>query len=157
MEPGTSVTEVARASGVNANKVFKWRWAFKRGELIGMYGDAPWQRVESDRVRERSRSASLTGARCQRRLDPHRVSHAVAHGVHARLLSGPRLDSRWILSKLWNASGPVHSPGDNATLILRCPACRQHSARVSVMCRVGKSLTGVQPGESESPTPSGLL
>lgn len=36
MEPGTSVTEVARAYGVNANQVFKWRWAFKQGELIGM-------------------------------------------------------------------------------------------------------------------------
>lgn len=96
MEPGTSVTEVAWAYGVNANQVFKLRWVFKRGELIGTYGDAPCQRVESDRVRELSRSASLADARCQRRLDPHRVSHAVAHGVHGRLLSGLRLDFRWI-------------------------------------------------------------
>ena len=33
MEPGASVAEVARAYGVNANQVFKWRRAFERGEL----------------------------------------------------------------------------------------------------------------------------
>ena len=32
--PGASVAEVARAHGVNANQVFKWRRAFERGELI---------------------------------------------------------------------------------------------------------------------------
>jgi len=34
LEPGASVAEVARAHGVNANQVFKWRRAFDRGELI---------------------------------------------------------------------------------------------------------------------------
>lgn len=34
MEPGASVAEVARAYGLNANQVFKWRRAFERGELI---------------------------------------------------------------------------------------------------------------------------
>src|SRR5450631_1144666 len=34
MAPGASVAEVARAHGVNANQVFKWRRAFDRGELI---------------------------------------------------------------------------------------------------------------------------
>ena len=33
MEPGASVAEVARAYGLNANQVFKWRRAFERGEL----------------------------------------------------------------------------------------------------------------------------
>jgi transposase len=33
-EPGTSATLVARAHGVNANQVFKWRRAFERGELV---------------------------------------------------------------------------------------------------------------------------
>lgn len=33
LEPGASVAEVARAQGVNANQVFKWRRAFERGEL----------------------------------------------------------------------------------------------------------------------------
>ena len=32
--PGASVAEVARARGVNANQVFKWRRAFERGELV---------------------------------------------------------------------------------------------------------------------------
>ena len=31
--PGASVALVARAHGVNANQVFKWRRAFERGEL----------------------------------------------------------------------------------------------------------------------------
>lgn len=34
LEPGVSVAEVARAHGVNANQVFKWRRAFERGELV---------------------------------------------------------------------------------------------------------------------------
>ena len=32
-EPGASVALVSRAHGVNANQVFKWRRALKRGEL----------------------------------------------------------------------------------------------------------------------------
>jgi len=32
-EPGASVAVVARANGVNANQLFKWRRALKRGEL----------------------------------------------------------------------------------------------------------------------------
>jgi transposase len=34
LEPGASVAEVARAHGVNANQVFKWRRVFERGELV---------------------------------------------------------------------------------------------------------------------------
>jgi len=33
-EPGASVAQVALANGVNANQVFTWRRAFKRGELV---------------------------------------------------------------------------------------------------------------------------
>ena len=33
LEPGSSVALVARANGVNANQVFKWRRALERGEL----------------------------------------------------------------------------------------------------------------------------
>ena len=33
LQPGASVALVARAHGVNANQVFKWRRAFERGEL----------------------------------------------------------------------------------------------------------------------------
>jgi transposase len=34
LEPGASVALVARAHGVNANQVFKWRRELKRGELV---------------------------------------------------------------------------------------------------------------------------
>jgi transposase len=34
LEPGASVAEVARALGMSANQVFKWRRAFERGKLI---------------------------------------------------------------------------------------------------------------------------
>jgi transposase len=34
LEPGASVALVARAHGVNANQVFAWRRALKRGELM---------------------------------------------------------------------------------------------------------------------------
>jgi transposase len=34
LEPGASVSEVARAHGVNANQVFKWRRLFDRGQLV---------------------------------------------------------------------------------------------------------------------------
>ena len=33
--PGASVALVARAHGVNANQVFKWRREFERGEVVG--------------------------------------------------------------------------------------------------------------------------
>lgn len=33
MEPGASVAEIARAHGVNANQVFKWRRLFAKGQL----------------------------------------------------------------------------------------------------------------------------
>ena len=33
-EPGASVALVARAHGVNANQVFKWRGELKRGDLV---------------------------------------------------------------------------------------------------------------------------
>jgi len=33
LEPGASVAEVARAHGVNANQLFKWRRQFERGQL----------------------------------------------------------------------------------------------------------------------------
>ncbi len=34
LEPGASVALIARAHSVNANQVFKWRRALKRGELV---------------------------------------------------------------------------------------------------------------------------
>lgn len=40
MEPGASVAEIARAHGVNANQVFKWRRLFERGQLVDGQGRA---------------------------------------------------------------------------------------------------------------------
>ncbi len=40
LEPGASVALVARAHGVNANQVFKWRRALKRGELNEQAGES---------------------------------------------------------------------------------------------------------------------
>ena len=37
LEPGASVAEVARAHGLNANQVFKWRREFERGERMKSY------------------------------------------------------------------------------------------------------------------------
>ena len=37
-EPGASVAKVALSHGVNANQVFSWRRAFKRGELAESTG-----------------------------------------------------------------------------------------------------------------------
>jgi transposase len=34
MHPGASVAEIARAHGVNANQVFKWRRMFEKGQLV---------------------------------------------------------------------------------------------------------------------------
>ncbi len=34
LDGGASVAEVARAHGVNANQVFKWRREFERGDLV---------------------------------------------------------------------------------------------------------------------------
>jgi transposase len=35
LEPGASVARVARAHGVNANQVFKWRTLYREGRLGG--------------------------------------------------------------------------------------------------------------------------
>lgn len=40
MEPGASVAEIARAHGVNANQVFKWRRQFEKGEWRAGVGRA---------------------------------------------------------------------------------------------------------------------
>jgi len=40
LEPGASVAQVALANGVNANQVFTWRRAFKRGEFMECGSDS---------------------------------------------------------------------------------------------------------------------
>ena len=66
LKPGASVAEVARAHGVNANQVFKWRRAFERGELSEpMRGVDPGDGVAAHETRAESTEAAArpsTGA-----------------------------------------------------------------------------------------------
>src|SRR5271170_714899 len=76
MESGSSVAEVARAYGLNANQMFKWRRAFERGELIESSSTSALLPVtvstpsqsESAVVEQRGE----TGIECRR--DPYRTS-----------------------------------------------------------------------------------
>jgi transposase len=69
MEPGASVAEIARAHGVNANQVFKWRRALERGELIESYSallpvtvSTPTEPASDVVEQQRETSASSAGA-----------------------------------------------------------------------------------------------
>jgi transposase len=69
MEPGASVAEIARAHGVNANQVFKWRRALERGELIESYSallpvtvSTPSQSESEVLEQQRETSGSSAGA-----------------------------------------------------------------------------------------------
>ena len=82
-EPGASVALVARANGVNANQVFKWRRAFERGELV-----EPAARHRQLCFRLRCRLPSETcearaGTSRRHGRDPHRVSGAGVISVEA--------------------------------------------------------------------------
>ena len=70
LEPGASVALVARAHGVNANQVFKWRRAFERGELsepgVASTGLLPVRCLLDARPRH-GRLAHMNG-RCHRLL-----------------------------------------------------------------------------------------
>ena len=62
LEPGASVALIARAHGLNANQVFKWRRAFERGELVDSAAIVHSIASGHDwllRVRLRERSLSL--------------------------------------------------------------------------------------------------
>ena len=63
IEPGASVAQVARANGVNANQVFKWRRVFERGELVSQRidGFAPGHHICSlqDAVEEARRAGTF--------------------------------------------------------------------------------------------------
>ena len=68
LEPGASVAEVARAHGVNANQVFKWRRAFERGELIescallAVSVSAPSEAASETSARSTQEQATSSGA-----------------------------------------------------------------------------------------------
>jgi len=69
LEPGASVALIARAHGLNANQVFKWRRAFERGELVDSAASstallpvtiaAPREREEPDAEQQPRTSGSI--------------------------------------------------------------------------------------------------
>ncbi len=77
-EPGASVALVARAHGVNANQVFKWRRALKRGELNEpAAASTALLPVTLSATCEAASDTGEVGAKAQptaRRRDSHRVS-----------------------------------------------------------------------------------
>ncbi len=64
LEPGTIVALVARAAGLSANQVFKWRRAFERGALR-QFGEGASEQLEripaSFKVIHSSKSAAELG------------------------------------------------------------------------------------------------
>jgi transposase len=65
-EPGASVALVARAHGVNANQVFKWRRELKRGELAEpAIGSAALLPVSLSTLRETANEIAESGAKEQ--------------------------------------------------------------------------------------------
>ena len=114
LKPGASVAEVARAHGVNANQVFKWRRAFERGELSEpVFSAAPGHGVNAKRAaREEMRSERQSQS--QRWRDSHRVSWSSddQRRERRRSLSGaldPRESAQVIQlpagTKIWIAAG----------------------------------------------------
>ena len=77
MAPGASVAEVARAHGVNANQVFKWRRAFERGEL--MESCAALIPVTISSGTEAAKRTGRSTTDMQWRRDSHRVCWAGDH------------------------------------------------------------------------------
>jgi transposase len=74
MEPGASVAEIARAHGVNANQVFKWRRGLERGELIEWY--SAWLPV----------TVSTSTERASEVVEPQReTSGSSAGAIHIEL------------------------------------------------------------------------
>jgi transposase len=65
-EPGASVALVARAHGVNANQVFKWRRELKRGELVDPFtGSTALLAVSLSTPRETASEIVESGAKHQ--------------------------------------------------------------------------------------------
>jgi transposase len=92
LEPGVSVAQVALANGVNANQVFVWRRAFKRGELVDsgstallsvVMASTP-EALEADRAASAAEPVSGNGAI---HIEfPGRVVISVERGADAALL-----------------------------------------------------------------------
>jgi transposase len=93
LEPGASVAKVALINGVNANQVFAWRRAFKRGELVESAGDSallPVVMVASPESREGDHGGSaaepVTGCGAIHIEFPGRALITAECGVDPKLL-----------------------------------------------------------------------
>ena len=86
LRPGASVAEVARAHGVNANQVFKWRRAFERGELSEPCSALiPVTVASSDESGETEEAATVAGGSIHIEL-PGRALISVESGADPILL-----------------------------------------------------------------------
>ena len=92
-EPGVSVAQVALANGVNANQVFAWRRALKRGGLVESAGSTALLPVliaadaePPEEERGASTAESATGSGAIHIEFPGRVVISVERGADVALL-----------------------------------------------------------------------
>ena len=92
-EPGASVAKIAQANGVNANQVFSWRRAFKRGELVESAGSTALLPVvmaaspeSAEEQLEASAPEAITGSGAIHIEFPGRVRISAERGVDPELL-----------------------------------------------------------------------
>ena len=85
--PGASVAEVARAQGVNANQVFKWRRAFERGELVESCALLPVTvSTPADEICQQSPEGQSTSGGAIHIELPGRAMISVEHGADMNLV-----------------------------------------------------------------------
>ena len=87
LKPGASVAQVARAHGVNANQVFKWRRAFERGELSeSVRGPDPGHGGQSERDGQRCGKVPQVGGGAIHIELPGRAMISVESGADSSLV-----------------------------------------------------------------------
>lgn len=92
--PGASVAEVARAHGVNANQVFKWRRAFERGQLVERCALLPVTlSTPVEEIRQQVPQEQRSGSGTIHVELPGRAMISVEHGADVNLV-------RYILESL---------------------------------------------------------
>jgi transposase len=87
LRPGASVAEVARAQGMNANQLFKWRRAYERGELNESCAALIPVRVSGAEDEGRETEAAVTSAGGSIHIElPGRAVISVERGADVVLL-----------------------------------------------------------------------
>src|SRR3569833_1144585 len=87
LRPGASVSEVARAQGMNANQLFKWRRAYERGELNESCTALIPVTVSSGEDERRETQAAGTSAGGAIHIEiPGRAVISVEHGADSVLM-----------------------------------------------------------------------